>query len=116
MHFGPLYLASGFVYADNSNKNQQDDYSANTQEYLKQLYYNVNYRLTDNWLVAYDMRVNLLKNKQKVLAKSIKVTYLKDCVRISASLSDDYMVDNTRGIRKVVACPTITIGLKILNM
>ena len=116
VHFGSLYLTSGFVYANNSNKNQQDDYSANTQEYLKQLYYNVNYRLTDNWLVAYDMRVNLLKNKQKVLAKSIKVTYLKDCVRISASLSDDYMVDNTRGIRKFVACPTITIGLKILNM
>lgn len=116
LHFGPLYLTTGFVYANNSNKNQQDDYSANTQDYLKQLYYNVNYRLTDNWLVAYDMRVNLLKNKQKVLAKSIKVTYLNDCVRISASLSDDYMVDNSRGIRKAVALPTITIGLKILNM
>lgn len=118
LHFGPLDLMSGFVYANNLNKDQQLDYSTDPQfySYAKQLYYNLDYRLTDNWLITYNMRIDFQKDKQKVLAKSIQVTYLNDCVRISASLSDDYMVDRTRGIKKSVSLPTITVGLKILNM
>ncbi|WP_375327063.1 LPS-assembly protein LptD [Candidatus Tisiphia endosymbiont of Nemotelus uliginosus] len=93
-------------------------YLINTVEYnkLRQLYYSVSYQLTDNWLLSYNMRLDCPKTKRRILSKSIKVTYLNDCVRIAAQLSDDYMVDSKRGIKKSFSLPTIAIGLKILNM
>ncbi len=83
---------------------------------LRQIYYNFSYQLTDNWLLSHNMRLDLSKTKRRVLSKSIKVTYLNDCVRIAAQLSDDYMVDSRRGIKKTFSLPTISLGLKILNM
>ncbi len=82
---------------------------------LRQLYYDFSYQLTNNWLISYNMRLDFPKTKLRVFSKSIQVTYLNDCVRIVGKLSDDYMIDKGRGIKKS-SSPTISIGLKILNM
>ncbi|MCC8417197.1 MAG: LPS assembly protein LptD [Rickettsia endosymbiont of Bryobia graminum] len=86
-----------------------------TYDRLRQVYYNLSYQLTDTWSVSYGMRLDVPKTKLSVLSQSIRVTYQNDCVRISTQLSDDYMVDTKRGIKKT-SLPTVTIGLKILNM
>ncbi|XVN42586.1 MAG: LPS assembly protein LptD [Candidatus Rickettsia vulgarisii] len=98
-------------------KNLKKYYSMNNMadDKLRQMYYNLSYQLTDTWSVSYGMRLNAPKTKLSILSQSIRVTYQNDCVRISTQLSDDYMVDNRRGIKKT-SLPTVTIGLKILNM
>lgn len=82
----------------------------------RQLYYSIGYQITENWLINYTMHVNLSRKHPNIFSKSIKVTYLKDCVKIAAKISDDYMSDGKRGIRKSSFAPTISVGLKILNM
>lgn len=94
-----------------SPKNTIIDYNK-----TRQLYYSIGYQLTENWLITNSVRVNLSKKHPQIFAKSIKVTYLKDCVKISAKISDDYMSDGKRGISKSSFVPTISVGLKILNM
>ncbi|WP_341749347.1 LPS-assembly protein LptD [Candidatus Tisiphia endosymbiont of Sialis lutaria] len=98
--------------------NIQKYYSTNEliDNKVRQLYYNFTYQLAENWSVAYDMRVDWAKNKIYILSKSIQVTYLNECVKIAGKLSDNYMGDNSRGIKKTFAVPTISVGLKILNM
>lgn len=87
-----------------------------TNNKVRQLYYILSYQLTENWSLGYDMRVDLPKKKLNILSKTIQVTYFKDCVRIAAKLSDDYVADSVRGIKKSSSSPTISVGLKILNM
>jgi hypothetical protein len=61
------------------------------------------------------MTVNCPNNKLNVLSKAIGVTYFNDCATITATISDDYMVDGSRGVKKS-SLQTISVGLKILNM
>ncbi|MDR0296610.1 MAG: LPS assembly protein LptD [Rickettsia sp.] len=114
LNYKTIQLTVGLVQISNLQKY----YSANelTDNKIKQLYYNFTYQLAENWSVAYDMRVDWSKNKINILSKSIQVTYLNECVKISGKLSDNYMGDNSRGIKKTLAVPTISVGLKILNM
>ncbi len=114
LNFKTIQLTAGLVQISNLQKY----YFTNelTGNKIRQLYYNFTYQLAENWSVAYDMRVDWSKNKINILSKSIQVTYLNDCVRIAGRLSDTYMGDNSRGIKKASAVPTISVGLKILNM
>ncbi len=114
LNFKTIQLTVGLVQISNLQKY----YFTNelTGNKIRQLYYNFTYQLAENWSVDYDMRVDWSKNKINILSKSIQVTYLNDCVRIAGRLSDTYMGDNSRGIKKASAVPTISVGLKILNM
>ncbi len=114
LNYKTIQLTAGLVQISNLQKY----YFANelTDNKIRQLYYNFTYQLAENWSVAYDMRVDWSKNKINILSKSIQVTYLNDCVRIAGKLSDNYMGDSSRGIKKTFAVPTISVGLKILNM
>lgn len=109
-----IQLTAGLVQISNLQKYYFTDKL--TDNKIRQFYYNFTYQLTENWSVAYDMRVDWPKSKLNVLSKSIQVTYLNDCVRIAGKLSDNYMEDGSRGIKKNSAVPTISIGFKILNM
>lgn len=111
--FDKFQLTTTFAQCKNLKKYYLIDKIADNK--LRQLYYDFSYQLTDNWHISYNMRLDFPKTKLQVLSKSIKVTYLNDCVRIVGQLSDDYMMDNKRGIKKS-SLPTISIGLKILNM
>lgn len=83
---------------------------------VRQFYGDLNYQLTDNWSVGIGGRIDLSKRSPNLLTRTIRVTYAKDCVRIAAKVYSDYLVDKTRGIKKTTSSPTISIGLKVLNM
>ncbi|WP_425362072.1 LPS-assembly protein LptD [Candidatus Tisiphia endosymbiont of Mystacides longicornis] len=109
-----IQLTAGFVRILNLRKYYSTDELIDSK--VRQLYYNLTYQLAENWSIAYDMRIDWSKDKINILSKSIQVTYLNDCVRIAGKLSDNYMGDSSRGIKKTFAVPTISVGLKILNM
>lgn len=113
LYLNKFQFTSAFIQI----KNLRKYYSINnmTHDRLRQIYYNLSYQLTDTWSISYGMRLDAPKTKLSILSQSIRVTYQNDCVRIGAQLSDDYMVDTKRGIKKS-SLPTVTIGLKILNM
>jgi len=111
-----IQFTTAFVKLENLKKYYPYENRILSKNRAKQIYYDIDYHLTENWLIGNDMRVNLSDRKARILNKSIKVTYLKDCVRITGKISDDYTSDNTRGIRKTPSSIGISIGLKVLNM
>jgi LPS-assembly protein len=111
-----VQFTSAFTKLENLRKYYANDGANISNNRAEQVYYDIDYKLTSNWSLGNEMRLELSKKKMQMLSKTIKVTYLKDCVRISAKLADDYTSDNTRGIRKSSSSFTISIGLKVLNM
>ena len=111
-----IQLTAAFIKLENLKKYHSNVNIIVSKNTAKQIYYDVDYQLTPNWLIGNDMRIDLSTKKTQILNKSIKVTYLKDCVRIVGKLSSDYTFDDTRGIRKSSSSFTMSIGLKVLNM
>ncbi len=114
INYTKFQLTFGFVHIVNLYKYYSIDKLIDNK--IRQIYYNFTYPVTNNWSITYDMKVDLLKRKLNVLSKSIQVTYLNDCVKIAGKLSDNYMGDESRGIKKNYAIPTVSLGLKILSM
>ncbi|WP_347938994.1 LPS-assembly protein LptD [Rickettsia oklahomensis] len=83
---------------------------------VQQFYGDINYQLADNWIVGFGGRIDLSKRSPNLLTRTIRVTYAKDCVRITAKIYSDYLADGSRGIKKTTSSPTLSIGLKVLNM
>lgn len=79
-----------------------------------QLETNLGYQITPAIKIESAARINLV-GKTKLLQRTIKVTYLMDCVSISGKIYDDFTHDRSRGIKKQRG-KTIAIGLKALNM
>ncbi|MCZ6901845.1 MAG: LPS-assembly protein LptD [Rickettsia endosymbiont of Ixodes persulcatus] len=83
---------------------------------VRQFYGDINYQLAEHWIVGFGARIDLSKRSPNLLTRTIRVTYAKDCVRITAKIYSDYLADGSRGIKKTTSSPTISIGLKVLNM
>lgn len=88
-----------------------------TQDKFSQVNFNVNYRLATNLWVGLGANIDISDNKPaKILFKTIKVTYLFDCVSIDAAVTDNFLHDESRGVKKVKSNITFSIGLKVINM
>ena len=82
---------------------------------MSQLNFDANYQLKkDLWLGA-GARLDVSGNNPKILVRSIKVTYLFDCVSISGAIMDNFLQDSLRGVRKT-RTKTFMVGLKVINM
>ena len=84
-----------------------------TKNSIKQANTGISYSLTDNLTVGSDAMLDL--EKRSLLYRSIQVTYLKDCVSITAQISDTYTIDGSRNIKKIRG-QSFSIRLKALNM
>ncbi|WP_041472524.1 LPS-assembly protein LptD [Rickettsia rickettsii] len=83
---------------------------------VRQFYGDINYQLAENWTIGFGARIDLSRRAPNLLTRTIRMTYAKDCVRITAKIYSDYLADGSRGIKKTTSSPTISIGLKVLNM
>lgn len=110
-----LQLTFNFIKLTNLKKYYSEENYYLTKNNATQIQYIINYQLNSNWLISHDMRLDLIKGRIKPISKTIRVTYFKDCVKISAKLYDNYTSDRIRGIKEVHS-KTVTFGLKVLNM
>jgi len=85
------------------------------QDKMSQLNFDVNYQLKKDLWVGTGARLDVSTNNTKILVRSIKVTYLFDCVSISGTVTDNFLNDSLRGVRKT-RTKTFMIGLKAINM
>ena len=108
-------LTTSFIQLRNMHKYYAIENFAFSQDRARQVSYDFSYQLTPNWIIGNDMRIDISSKKARIFYRSIKVTYIKDCVSITGKFSNDYMSDYTRGIRKVNSS-TVSVGLKVLNM
>lgn len=113
---GKVNILASFIQLSDLKKYYSIEHIMLSNNRVRQFYGNFDYNLTKNWTVGISGRVDVSTKRPQLLARTIKVTYFKDCVRIAAKISSDYLVDNTRGIKKTISSPTISIGLKTLNM
>jgi lipopolysaccharide assembly outer membrane protein LptD (OstA) len=85
------------------------------QDKMSQLNFDVNYQLKKDLWVGTGARLDVSTNHTKILVRSIKVTYLFDCVSISGTVTDNFLQDSVRGVKKT-RTKTFMIGLKAINM
>lgn len=84
--------------------------------FVKQINVDLSYLIDYNLLVANELRLDISsRSKAQVFYKSVRMTYFYDCVSFTTKFSSDYMIDGSRGIKKVNS-NTISLGLKVLNM
>ncbi|HJD55513.1 MAG TPA: LPS-assembly protein LptD [Rickettsia endosymbiont of Pyrocoelia pectoralis] len=115
-NYDKINLLGSFIQLTNLKKYYSIESIKVSNNRVRQFYGNINYQLTDNWSVGIDGRIDFSKRSPSLLTRTIRVTYVKDCVRITAKLYSDYLADRSRGIKKTTSSPTISIGLKVLNM
>lgn len=115
-NYNKISFISSFIQLTNLKKYYSREAIKLSNNRARQFYGDVHYQLTDNWSVGISGRIDLSKRSPSLLTRTIRVTYAKDCVRIAAKIYSNYLVDQSRGIKKTTSLPTISIGLKVLNM
>jgi len=115
-NYDKINVLGSFIQLTNLKKYYSIESIKLSNNRVRQFYGDINYRLTDSWSVGIGGRIDFSKRSPSLLTRSIRVTYAKDCVRIVAKVYSDYLVDKSRGIKKTTSSPTISIGLKVLNM
>lgn len=116
LYYGGISVTSSFIQLTTLKKYYREENIQLSNNRARQFYGNVNYQLTDHWSVGIGGRIDLSKSSADLLTRTIRVTYAKDCVRIAAKIYSDYLSDESRGIKKTRSSPTISIGLRVLNM
>ena len=86
-----------------------------TEDKASQLSFDINYRLKPNLWIGAALKLDLVSTPVKVLVRSIRVTYLFDCVSINGAITDNFLHDSLRGVKKV-RTKTFSVGLKVINM
>ena len=75
----------------------------------------MNYQLTDQLLIGASSKLDISLKKTRMLTRTIRMTYLFDCVSINGAISDNFLHDRIRGVTKT-RTKTFSIGLKVINM
>ena len=83
--------------------------------FVKDLIMFVKVRFVYNPKTVCEQSGDVSGNNPKILVRSIKVTYLFDCVSISGTIMDNFLHDSLRGVRKT-RTKTFMVGLKVINM
>lgn len=76
---------------------------------------NADYKLRENLWIGGTTKLDITSKTPKVLVRSIRVTYTFDCVSMSGVITDDFLNDSLRGVRKT-RTKSFSVGLKVLNM
>ena len=74
-----------------------------------------NYKLQKNLWVGGSTKLDITSKTHRVLVRSIRVTYIFDCVSISGVITDNFLHDSLRGVQKT-RTKSFSVGLKVLNM
>ncbi len=115
------YLAKNIYLNTNINTlNLQKKTSSNIfNDYNRKLTQSttmINYHLNDMWNFGYSVSMDLSKkNNIKIMNSGIWMTYIKDCVTISANINQNFLNDMRRGILKTKFW-SFSVGLKTLNI
>ena len=104
-----------FAELHNLSKHFVIDNSQLKHNKMAQLNFNVNYQIIKNLWAGGGATIDISKSAH-ALTKTIQVTYLFDCVSISGSITDNFMHDEFRGIKKLKSNMTFSVGLKVINM
>lgn len=110
-----LHATTTFTELHNASKYFARDDSKLEQEKLSQLNFTVNYQLKKDLWLGGGARLDISSSNPKILLRSIKVTYLFDCVSISGTITDNFLHDDLRGVKKT-RTKTFAVGLKVINM
>lgn len=81
---------------------------------LSQCSIDLSYQLLQSLKINTSTQFDITK-KTKLLNKSIKVTYILDCVTISVGINNNFVHDKSRAIKKNCS-KNFSIGLKVLNV
>ncbi|GAB4163513.1 MAG: LPS-assembly protein LptD [Rickettsiaceae bacterium] len=92
----------------------RDDFKPEKNK-ISQLGFNLKYQLIKNLWVGGGAKLDISSKKTKFLIRSIEMTYLFDCVSIDGTITDNFLQDNLRGIKKERSY-SFAIGLKVINM
>ncbi len=85
------------------------------EDKASQVSFDVNYKLMKNLWIGMASKLDLTSKSAKILVRSIRMTYLFDCVSISGTITDNFLHDSLRGVKKTRS-KTISVGLKVINM
>lgn len=80
---------------------------------IRQSHINLIYKIDDIWSVGSDIIFDIQSNR--MLYRSMGVTYKGDCASIETRVSDDYTTDPMRGLSKSKGY-SVSVGLKTINM
>lgn len=80
-----------------------------------QISLNADYKLRESLWVGGTAKFDITSRTPKVLVRSIRVTYTFDCVSMTGVITDDFLNDSIRGVRKT-RTKSFSVGLKVLNM
>lgn len=81
---------------------------------VRQSYTSLNYNINDNWSAGIELRVDILAHKKtSPIYRNMRVTYLGDCVSMTAQFGNNYTYDEVRGIHKK-RTNSVGLGLKTL--
>ncbi len=80
-----------------------------------QMNIDMKYQLNPNLSLDFSSQINISHNSTKTLVRTIGVTYLFDCVSITGSITDNFLHDSLRGVKKSRS-KSFSIGLKSINM
>ena len=116
LNYDKINCAGSFTQLANLKKYYSVESIKVSNNRVRQFYGDLSYQLGENWSVGVSGRIDFSKRSPNLLTRTIRVTYVKDCVRITAKIYSDYLVDKSRGIKKTTSSPTVSIGLKVLNM
>ncbi|MGL4226958.1 MAG: LPS-assembly protein LptD, partial [Rickettsia sp.] len=114
--YDKINLLGSFIQLTNLKKYYSVESIKISNNRVRQFYGDINYQIAENWTIGLGARIDLSRRSPNLLTRTIRVTYAKDCVRITTKIYSDYLADGSRGIKKTTSSPTISIGLKVLNM
>ena len=104
--FAEFHQASRY-FADNDIVIENDKTS--------QINMNADYKVQESLWIGGTTKLDITSKSPRVLIRSIRVTYIFDCVSISGVITDNFLNDSLRGVRKT-RTKSFSVGLKVLNM
>ena len=104
--FAEFHQASRY-FADNDVVIESDKAS--------QINMNAGYRVQENLWIDGTTKLDITSKSLRVLVRSIRVTYIFDCVSINGVITDNFLNDSLRGVQKT-RTKSFSVGLKVLNM
>ena len=103
-----------------TNLHQVSRYFAKTgfepeEDKASQLSFDVDYRVTNSLWISGASKIDFIGKSTRLLMRTIRVTYLFDCVSMNASVTDHFLHDSMRGVKRNRS-KSFAVGLKVINM
>jgi LPS-assembly protein len=82
---------------------------------VSQIGLSADYRIHDNLWIGGETRLDITSKSPRVLVRTIRMTYMFDCVSISGGITDNFLHDSLRGVQKT-RTKSFSVRLKVINM